>query len=212
MWPACHGPRFPRRGHTPIQIVTETERLHVLDSGPLLSELEPGETIEWAGRPNPRHVFTLVDLLLVPFSLLWAGFAFFWEGTVIIWGAPLFFAIWGVPFVLIGTYLVFGRFLFAAWDKRHTWYGVTNRRAIILSTTFGRRVQSLFLNKLPLVELRALPRGRGTLLLGQPPTFQNFGAFGAFPTSSRRLAPGFYDIPDARAVFELINRLRSASA
>jgi hypothetical protein len=42
------------------------------------SELLPGETIQWTGRPNPTVIFHKEDWGLTPFSLLWGGFAFFW--------------------------------------------------------------------------------------------------------------------------------------
>ena len=79
-------------------------------------ELLPGESIVWAGRPNPRIVFHHQDAILIPFSLLWGGFAIFWEAGVMGLG-PLgthsgqpwgFGVIWGIPFVLIGQYLILG--------------------------------------------------------------------------------------------------------
>ena len=40
--------------------------------------------------------------------------------------------LWGVPFVVIGQYMVWGRFLYDAWLKPRTYYGITNRRVLIL--------------------------------------------------------------------------------
>jgi hypothetical protein len=143
---------------------------------------------------------------LIPFSLLWGGFAIFWEASVIASNAPLFFELWGVPFVLVGLYLIFGRFLYSAWERRHTWYGVTNQRILILTTTFGHRTQSFYFNTLPEIETTISASGRGTLLFAPPSLYRGYGW--TFSGGRRGRTPGFYDISDARQVFELISRQR----
>ena len=178
----------------------------MLDNVRLQAELQPGETLEWAGRPHPWRVFTARDLYLIPFSLLWGGFAIFWEAGVLSINAPLFFKLWGVPFVLVGLYVIFGRFLVSAWERRHTWYGVTNQRIIILRTALGHRVQSFYFSTLPEIETTISASGRGTLRFG-PPSYRWSGGWAIWGTRLGQ-APGFYDIPDARYVFDLISRHR----
>ena len=73
--------------------------------------LRPGEQLRWTGRPDPKVRFGAADVFLVPFSLLWAGFAIVWETMAITGGSSPFFALWGFPFVLLGLYIVFGRFI-----------------------------------------------------------------------------------------------------
>jgi hypothetical protein len=86
-------------------------------------ELTSGESLLWAGQPNSGVIFHKEDLFLIPFSLLWGGFAIFWEGAVAgYWGSSgtrsghawVFGMIWGIPFVLIGQYMIWGRFLYSA--------------------------------------------------------------------------------------------------
>src|SRR5262245_25267621 len=94
----------------------------------LQPELGPREKLLWAGRPRQGVFLRPADALLIPFSLLWAGFAVFWESMVVRTPAPWFFVLWGIPFVAIGCYLVVGRFYVDARQRGRTYYGVTNER------------------------------------------------------------------------------------
>ena len=70
--------------------------------------LSSGERLEWVGHPDPRRHFTRSDRFLVPFSIVWGGFAVFWEASAIAGGAGTFFALWGMPLVLLGLYSMVG--------------------------------------------------------------------------------------------------------
>jgi len=93
--------------------------------------LRPGEKLVWYGRPDPDVRFSGADLFLVPFSIMWGGFALFWEVGVLASGGPMFFALWGIPFVAGGLYLIFGRFIYKRRNKLRTAYGVTSNRALV---------------------------------------------------------------------------------
>src|SRR5271154_2605430 len=85
----------------------------------LQPELMSGESIFWAGMPNPSVIFHSTDWGLIPFSLVWGGFALFWEaGAVGLWGNKQGSAhswevgtIFGAAFVVTGQYLIWGRFV-----------------------------------------------------------------------------------------------------
>jgi hypothetical protein len=168
-------------------------------------ELSGSERLIWTGQPVRGVRLQAGDALLIPFSLVWGGFAFFWEGTVLTRGAPLFFALWGVPFVLVGIYITVGRFFFDAWRRSRTVYALTSERVLILSGGFSRTVTSLRLAAIPSVSLKEARSGVGTISFGGgSPMAAWFGGMQGWPGSDRYLGPRFELLPKARSVYESI--------
>jgi hypothetical protein len=97
----------------------------------ILPLLRQGERLLWVGQRDPMVRFTGADAFPVPFSLLWGGFAIFWEFMAATTAKQPFFVLWGIPFVLIGLYFIFGRFIYKKRRKLRTVYGLTDRRAIV---------------------------------------------------------------------------------
>jgi len=92
--------------------------------------LQPGERLLWSGQPQRHPFFVAGDVLAVPFSLLWLGFVSFWLWSVWVMDAPVFFRIWGIPFVAFGLYQAFVRPVLRWIRLRATRYAITSRRMI----------------------------------------------------------------------------------
>jgi hypothetical protein len=150
----------------------------------------------------------LSDALLIPFSLLWGGFALFWEATVIRSGAPFFFKLWGIPFVLVGLYIIVGRFFVDAKRRETTFYALTNERVIIISGLFSRDVRTLSLQALSDINLSLKSDGRGTITFGPSHPLASWYSGLAWPGAGRyrNMAPTFETIDNAKQVYELIRR------
>jgi hypothetical protein len=113
------------------------------------------------------------DAVLIPFSVMWGGFTIFWEiGVLSSSGArdSVIFPLWGVPFVLVGLYLMVGRFFARRWIRKRTLYAVTDQRVIAIAPSWprGERTTSVWLGSSPPVEKR-LARGTGTVWVGSFP-------------------------------------------
>jgi hypothetical protein len=172
--------------------------------------LQPGEKILWTGRPDPSRLVSRTDAFLIPFSFMWGGFAIVWEGSVLLTSAPIFFWLWGIPFVVIGQYLIWGRFLYKRWDRRRTVYALTNQRALILR---GGSIQSVFLNQLPAINQSVRADGSGSIEFGSSPGWNGRGYWantGMDFFSPGNGVPAFYDIPEVAKVYRLVNEQRSA--
>jgi len=168
-------------------------------------ELNVGERLIWSGQPHQGLLLRPADALMIPFSLLWGGFAVFWETTVLWAGAPTFFALWGIPFVLAGLYFIFGRFLVDIYQRKRIYYALTNERAIIISGMFTRNIKSLDLGKLPEINVSTTRDGKGTITFGTSHPMGWFYSVGGWPNTGRyHVAPSFEMIGDVNSVYRSI--------
>ena len=152
-----HCASFISRHIQPVQ--AQMDPVFLKAESEIQRELSAGEKLLWSGQPRQGPRLNISDVFVIPFSLVWCGFAIFWETTVIKGHAPLLFKLWGVPFVVIGLYVVFGRFFVNARTRARTFYGVTNKRLIIVTGSFSRCVRSLPWELLPQAAL--VERGEG---------------------------------------------------
>jgi hypothetical protein len=170
----------------------------------LQGELAPGERLLWSGRPRGGVVFTATDAYRIPFLLMFVGVTIFWEVLAFAWGGDLIFALTGLPFLLFGLYMNFGRFPLDARRRNRTYYALTDRRVMIVSGLVGREVQSLSLRNLPNLVLDSKPDGSGTITFGDKnPLTAMYGSF----YGKVFLGPGvpaFEMIENARHVYDLI--------
>lgn len=176
----------------------------------ILSELLSGEEILWADQPSTRRLFTLGDLLRVPFTLMWAGFALFWNIMVWSMDAPIFFRLWGLPFLLVGVYITFGRFFYLHWRKVRTYYVVTDRRLLIFNFGPRRNLDAFALHDLSTLRKRTGRNGVGSIIFGQAQGRYNnsIDMSNTGMESFGYTVPGFYDIAYVNEVYTLINELR----
>jgi hypothetical protein len=179
-------------------------------------ELMPGENIYWAGMPNPSVIFHSDDWASIPFSIAWTGFFVFWEAQAFGFraktsrpaGNDIFMVLWGIPFLVMGNYMVWGRFLFDAWAKRRTYYAVTNRRVLVLQEAWKRKTSTVFLEAIPQIQREGTTTG--TLWFGLK--YPVVAARGRKTRDMSRFSigevPVFADIENVDSVHRLIIDLR----
>jgi hypothetical protein len=161
-----------------------------------------GETTVWKGQPHQGLLLRPIDAFLIPFSLLWCGFAAFWNFEVWSSGAPLFFQLFGLPFLVFGAYGTFGRFMLDIYLRRATTYTITTERVVIAR---GSKTVSLDIRHLPALELIELSDGSGTIRFGPAISLLEGRNLGIWqPTFDP--VPQFIRIPRARSVYELIRQ------
>lgn len=174
----------------------------------LQRELGSGERLLWTGRPRQGLRLRTADALMIPFSVMWGGFAVYWEVGVLRQGGPTFFALWGIPFILVAVYITVGRFFYDSYQRSRTYYGLTDQRAII-RTPGG--VKSLSLNGLADLSLKERGDRSGTISFGAGDPRYTFFAGAGWPGMGRFLPPSFDMIDNARQVYTQIRDAQRTS-
>ncbi len=73
-------------------------------------------------------------------------------------------ALWGLPFIAVGLYLLFGRFIYASYLKNRTYYVITNKKLIIRR---GNKIEIYNGVELPPMSVRLHKNGNGTIIFSE---------------------------------------------
>lgn len=147
---------------------------------------------------------------MVPFSVLWGGFTIFWFVGALARGGVLF-ALFGVPFIVVGLYLIVGRFLYKRWKAHRTLYVLTDRRVIEVVTGARTRTRAEFIDRVPTINHDLRGDGSGTIRFSSWNWVSSvYGNSGLDFVGGMYGDPGitFYDVADARSLVEHVDRLR----
>ena len=168
--------------------------------------LDPGERLLWEGRPSTwPFLFRPIDILLVPFSVVWCG------GTVVFVVAALadgsvLIVLFSLLFLALGTYLVVGRFLVDAHLRRHTAYAVTSKRALIVRSGMSRRLRDMPITAS--TPISANPGRRGSVTFGPVPLGLLGHLVGWNLWSGQDANFTFRAIDDADQVYKLVRQVQ----
>lgn len=187
--------------------------------------LDDGEEIIWQGRPDSLVVWR--DLLSFQsfFGLFFTGFSVFWMAMAAAMtsgrsgpdGIMSFFPLFGLPFFLVGSYLVVGRLFWDAYARGRTWYTLTNKRAFIAREIFGNRsLKDYSFADMTMLDLQ--DDTPGSIIFAEDVHTRHKrrrrsnGTYVRSGTSTQRIPIGFRRIEDARSVYRLIREHRESTA
>jgi hypothetical protein len=145
------------------------------------------------------------DAIRIPFALFFTGVAIFWEKQTLRGGTPIFFMLWGIPFLLAGAYMLVGRFFFDMWQRRSTVYAVTPRRIFILKPG---RSKIMMLPALEEINFREFGDGTGTITFGPEVPAIYFGGY-SNSYKFQPAPPAFERIKNAKRVLGMITNLKN---
>ncbi len=177
------------------------------------SYLDDDETVLWKGQPRQGLRLRPADWVMVPFSAVWVLLVLAWAivsfsnfdrsgPTIVMWSVGILASM----FLLIGLYLLIGRFWTDWAVRRATLYVLTDRRAVIIAGVFqfAREARSVALSPQLEVHITEYPDRSGSIFFGESPLLSNAVA------TADALSPAFprpfiFDhIDDVRDVFRLV--------
>lgn len=173
----------------------------------LRANLSSDEKLIWTGKPKTGIVFRNSDFFMIPFSFFWAGSVAVWEAGAISSGAPLFFKLWGIPFIVVGIYFTLGRFFVDAKKRAHTIYGITSDRIIIKSGIFRREVKSLNIKTLSDISMTQKKDNSGTINLTA--TDLRYSMMQGIEWPGAKQPPRLELIDDVKSVYDIIIKLQN---
>jgi hypothetical protein len=199
------------RGVRHVLALVHLEGLMNIASEAIQRELARGERLLWSGRALRGLRIESESLTRSVFGVFFFGFSILWihgawtQSTSASSTQGQFFALFGVPFVLVGFYMFVGHFLWQALCRRYTEYAVTNRRVIVLSGVVNKTTRSIEYRKTPTRTLTERRDGSGTIKFGETKAV-NAGE-GVSYTATKIEA-----VPDVRSVYNLIRKATDETA
>lgn len=111
---------------------------------------DAGEHLVWQGQPNKGLRFRVETLMQSLFGVFFLAFAIFWmamasgmsSGMPREFGPVSLFPLFGIPFVLVGFYMVIGNYFWKAYLRGRTRYALSNKRAFIATRGLRKDLKS----------------------------------------------------------------------
>lgn len=123
-----------------------------VDQSRLTDLLKPGEQLLWRGRPAVGAQLRLSDIFMIPLELLFLYFTIFWANIFPIASVIIAYPLW----------VLADRFFYDAWRRKHTLYGLTTERIIIVGPW---SVKSFNFAILPKTSIKQSRGGRGSIFV-----------------------------------------------
>jgi hypothetical protein len=163
------------------------------------SILDRDEKIIWQGRPDGVVTLRARNIMMLIFGVFFAGFALFWMIMAAQSGGG--FWMFGLIHFSVGVGIIYTAVFWGAFQRRRSWYTLTDTRAIIASDLpiIGKRLKSWPITAESILELEQ----------GPPDTVNFAETYKPGKNGSTRIAIGFERIDDGSKVFHLMRDVQA---
>jgi hypothetical protein len=157
------------------------------------------EKILWSGQPEPG--LTKGEIYIILFALFYLGTTGYMEFFAIL-SFDLITMVFFSPFVILGFYILVWNPAYKHYQKKRTYYAVTNQRVLILINSSNKKVESKLISQIPVLNKTINKNGIGTI------QFDYTGYTGTGRDLYRIEGLSFDKIKDVDIVYKLVSDLR----
>lgn len=169
------------------------------------------EQLLWTGKPVKKIKLLPAERFNIVFGIFWTAFSAFWIamaswGTSQIEGGDAMtkiFPLFGVPFLLIGLYLVFVAPIRSKNRRKNLEYALTNKRILILYNGKTQNLQSFKYSEIQNVNFGCDELGVGVVTFSSLATTILNKGMNAKTRHFTNNVYGFYNINDVKKVYKI---------
>lgn len=186
--------------------------MHQEEGALVKAALDSNEQLLWSGKPRQGIVLRFYDIYMIPLSLLICGLAIFFVMIAFFIeeysaGSIILMVFFGIFIISEAIYTLIIRFIIDAKERENTYYGLSDKRVIIVSGWSKREVKSFDLRTLPRISLKMEADGRGTIAFGHEDcygwyTIAWYGIWEGY-------VPRFDLIENPRTVYDMVRQVQN---
>jgi len=166
------------------------------------NELGNGEQLLWHGNSNPKFI-NAESMVQFVFGLVFFSFSIFWTYSANSIGGPSVFALFGIPFICMGLYMLTAPIRIYN-DYKRSVYGVTDKRCFIIICKNTKTVKSYPFEEINNIEKKEYSDNTGSIYFAEEITESRRN--GRYRTNVKKI--GFVRIEDLKKVESLINQFK----
>ncbi|MBR2024982.1 MAG: DUF308 domain-containing protein [Clostridia bacterium] len=166
--------------------------------------LDVNEDILWCDKPFKKITFSSGDVFTTLFGVVWLSFSLFWVASAFFAtkGAAGFakvFPLFGIPFVLIGLYLLFFRHIVSYIRRKNMIYTLTSKRVMIVHTGKRQYVQEYRYEDISNIQIKCDDNDVGSIFFFSGEIRYNNG-------KSYSSTSGIFGIKNTKKVYKILSQ------